>query len=270
MENKDLEAFVERRIVELKRECHSMVEKQNLQTKLEITEYRFRTFLWLGAAALTIFGAVIPLWFSYRASDRLDTALIQMKQDLKTYSQEFRTESSKATESVDKTTQAIRFDVRADREFQARQMNIMTGRVDDSIEKMRNQVQAAIGAQLKKPLLECLTDGVSIEGKRIDVIENRLDLAFKNTGDAPAHNMSVSLYLPADFCRNIANAEVSDEPAYPCLFHEYGNPFISPQQISNQSYDVGSAKPGHYPALLRIFYDQEPRKYSFFVNIKGH
>lgn len=56
-----------------------LIEKKALETKLEVSETRLRFILVFGAAFLTFFGAVLPMWLTNRSADKVDRAIDRME-----------------------------------------------------------------------------------------------------------------------------------------------------------------------------------------------
>lgn len=266
------------------KEIELLIEKKVAEAKLEVTEKRFHYLIWIAGAMLAIFGVVLPFWTTNRASDRVDNALSQMKQDMKSSSQDLRTDSRSSSEQLDKAIQAIRMDVRAEMDSQSRNFEIVSGKVDKEIQRMQIQFKELAGTQLRKPMLECLSGGLSLEGKVLKVSPSHENIVInvKNTGDAPAKTIrlrlytdliSESRYLGGDSTKWFVLPS-SDEPSYKYAFETHVSS-IDPKDVLAVDFSLilseyHNIKPGNYPALIKMFYEQpEPRKYLFTINISG-
>jgi type II secretory pathway component PulM len=262
-------------------ETELLIDKKVAEAKLEVAEKRLQFVMWVGGVVLAVFGVFIPFWMSNKASDKVDTALNQMRQELSATSQGLRADSRASTESLDKGVSVVRADIRAELDGQARQLGSTAARVDNSIQDMQRQFKELAGAQLRKPALEFLLDGTSLEGKLLKFSPNhkRVTMTIKNTGDATARNLKIHLYSSfAKDCQmsSWTTLTVSDEPAYKCgyVYYEVVHDAINPKESRTFDIDLelelanGNVQFGTYPALLKATYEQsEPRKYSFTMNI---
>jgi len=119
---------------------------------------------------------------------------------------------------------------------------------------------------MRKPLLECLLKGLSLDGEVLTFSpeQKSLTIQLKNVGDAPARNIRVRLYsnLPEDY--RLYGDETpwyplpsSDEPGYKYAFQSIIHHPIDPKEsgtidllISNEN-----AKSGSYQSVLKVFYE---------------
>ena len=60
-----------------------LIDKKIAEAKLAVAEKRLNLVLYLAAAALTIFGVLIPLLLTLRSEAKVDTAVRKMEQDFK-------------------------------------------------------------------------------------------------------------------------------------------------------------------------------------------
>lgn len=258
------------------KEIELLIEKKVAEAKFEVSETRLKFVLWIAGAMLVFFGAFVPIWQTNKASDKVDTALNQMKQDIKSSSQDIRTDSRTSSETLDKAMLAIRADVRADIDRQSRQFDQATAKVDSSVQDMQKQFKELAGNQLRKPVLELLMGGSSIESAvlKFSPSHQNLTMNIKNTGDFPARNIRIRLYSNFSNDCQISGewnqSTSSDEPAYKCVYESFQHQPLDPKESRPIDIDMANinVKPGNYPSLLKMFYEQpEPRKYTFVISI---
>jgi hypothetical protein len=220
----------------------------------------------------------VPIWQTNKASDKVDNALNQMKQDIKSSSQDLRSDSRASSESLEKAMQTIRADVRNDIDGQSRVVAGNAAKVDSSIQDMQKRFRELEGAHLRKPVLECLVGGQSLEGGILKLSPARSQVTFqvKNIGDAPARNIRIRLYSAYDGNCNellmLSPLLASDEPSYKCAYEDYVFHTLTIDPKETRTFEIETQpenpKIGTYPSLLKVFYEQpEPRKYSFTINI---
>jgi hypothetical protein len=266
------------------KEIELLIEKKVAEAKLEVTEKRFHYLIWIAGAMLAIFGAILPFWMTNRSSDKVDSALSQMKQDMKYSSQDLRTDTRTSSEQLDKAIQSIRSDLRAEIDGQSRNFGSVSEKVDKEIQRMQTQFKELAGTQLRKPALECLSGGSSLEGKTLNIspAHENIVIDIKNTGDAPAKTIRIRLYtniisegryLTGNNTRWFVLPS-SDEPNYKYAFETQSFP-LDPKDLLTVDFNLvlseyHNIKPDNYPALVKLFYEQpEPRKYFFSINISG-
>jgi hypothetical protein len=260
-----------------KNDIELLVDKKVAEAKLDVTEKRLKFVIGIAGAMLAFFGVLVPLWQTNKASDKVDSALTQMKQDIKSSSQDLRTDSRASSESIEKAMQTIKADVRTDIDRQSQLLSGNTSKVDNAIQDMQKRFKELEGAHLRKPVLECLLAGQSLEGSilKFSPSHNEASFQVKNSGDAPARNIRMRLYIAYDgSCEGILTQmplPFSDEPNYKCAYEDYvfHDRTIDPKETRTFEIDTQpqNIKPGTYPSLLKVFYEQpEPRKYSFSIN----
>lgn len=263
-------------------EINELINKRITEAKLEVTEKRLNFLMWLAGAALAIFGVAFPLWQSNRSADKVDTALIQMRQENEKTSEVIRSESRTSSESLARAMPEIRSDLRADLDAQSQRQNIIANKVDIAIQDMRREFKELAGTQLRKPNLECFSDGLSLDGKIIQVLptQENVRLTIKNHGDAPAKAVRIRFYTNIVTSGHLRGDytqwnEVSsfDEPGYKYAFESQARSLdpkeILPIDLFLILSEYSGVKTGDYPALIKIFYEQpEPRRYAFTIKIK--
>lgn len=257
-----------------------LIDKKVAEAKLAVTEIRLKFVIGIAGAMLAFFGVFVPIWQTNKASDKVDNALTQMKQDIKSSSQDLRSDSRSSSEALEKAMQAIRTDVRTDIDGQSRLVSGNASKVDNAIQDMQKRFKELEGAQLRKPVLECLVGGQSLEGGILKLSPTRNEVTFqvKNTGDAPARNIRIRLYSAFDGNCNelltLSPLPASDEPSYKCAYEDYVFHTLTIDPKETRTFEIGTQaenpKIGIYPSLLKVFYEQpEPRKYSFTINISN-
>ena len=267
-----------------KNQIEELIDKKLAEAKLEVAEKRLHYFIWLAGAALAIFGVVFPLWQSNRSADKVDSALLQMRQENAKTSEGIRADSRASAESLERTIPAIRADLRAEMDAQSRRLDLSANKVDNSIQDMHKQFKELAGTQLRKPSLECLTGGSSLEGKilKISPAHENIVINVKNSGDAPAKSIRIRLYTNLiSESRYLGGDSTqwsvlpsSDDPSYKYAFETQVSS-IDPKDLLTVDFililsEYPNMKTGNYPALVKLFYEQpEPRKYSFTINISG-
>lgn len=263
-----------------KQHLEDIIDKKVAEAKLEVSEKRLHFHMWMAGAALALFGVVVPIWLSNRASDKVDNALIQMRQENVRTSEVIRADSRTSGESLEKAIPAIRSDLRAELDGQSRQLGSTANRVDNAIKDMNKQFKELAGTQLRKPLLDCLLKGSNLEGEVLNFSPDHklITLQIKNVGDAPARNIRFRLYSNIADNNAIQGEEtqwdqlsISDEPGYKYAFQSYAPQAIDPKD--SRTIDIvvlnDNAKSGSYPCLLKVYYEQpEPRKYNFTINVR--
>jgi len=254
-------------------EVEKLIKEQISEAKLEVSEKRLQTVTWVAGGFLALFGVIVPLWFTSRSSEQVDAAIAEMKRD-------FKESSNLSSENINKSNEAIRTDFKLFSEKEANETKASTDKVDKAISDMQNQFKELAGVQLRKPILECLLAGRSLEGSVIQFPPTMsIQLELRNSGDAPARNIRIRVYLFYDQQLELNSDEIqwqqlnfSDEPTYNKVYETY-QPFVSLDSKESRPLVVtlnGQSLQGkNFPALLKIYYEQpEPKKYTFTINIQ--
>lgn len=258
-----------------KDEIENVVDKKLAEAKLDVAEKRLQFVIWTAGVILAVFGVVLPLWQTNRASDKIDNALQQMRQEINQTSQGLRADSRASAESLDKAMLANRSDIKSERESQSRQLGNTIIRVDNAIQDMQKQFKELAGTQLKKPVLELFVGGSSLEGAvlKLSPTHQTVTINIKNVGKASARSIRVRLYSNStDDCYYFGSwrlLPMSDEPTYKCSFESYEIDPIDPKESRPFNIPMtNNIKPGNYPFLLKVFYEQtEPHRYSFTIKV---
>lgn len=262
-----------------KNHIEDLIDKKIAEAKLEVSEKRLHFYMGVVGVALALFGVALPLWVTSRSSDKVDSALIQMRQEIAKTSEVIRADSRTSADSLERAVPAIRADLRAELEGHSRQLSGTTAKADIAIHDMKQQFKELAGTQLRKPLLDCLLKGTNLEGEVLNFSpeHNKINIQVKNVGDAPAKNIKIILYSSCDMIHgddtHWSQLPLSDEPSYKYAFQPHTPQPIDPKESRTIDLVVlmENAKSGSYPSLLKVYYEQpEPRKYSFTINIKGN
>jgi len=193
MDKDHIEDPIDKKVAEAKLDkdyIELLIDKKVAEAKLEISENRFQLFTKMAAVALTLFGIILPIFHSYRVSDKLEIALNSMKQDISKTSDVMRSDSRLSSESLERAIPVIRADMRAELDGQARQLGSAATKVDSAIQDMNKQFKDLAGTQLRKPLLDCVLKGANLEGEILSFSaeHDKVTIQIKNIGDAPAKN----------------------------------------------------------------------------------
>jgi hypothetical protein len=158
--------------------------------------------------------------------------------------------------------------------------NRSADKVDAAVADMQKQFKELAGVQLRKPSLECLLDGKSLEGSTLNFSESHRThtIELRNSGDAPAGNIRIRLYT--NFVEGVEiwddqtqwqSLPYCDEPTYSRAFEVYQPGLsIDPQEARpiRITLPIEQIQKTNFPALLKIFYEQpQPRRYVFAINI---
>jgi hypothetical protein len=262
-------------------QIEELIDKKLAEAKLEVVEKRLHFLMWLAGAALAVFGVAFPLWQSTRSADKVDSALLQMRQENAKTSEGIRADSRASAESLERAIPTIRADLRAEMDAQSRHLDVASNKVDNAIQDMHKQFKELAGTQLRKPNLECLSSGSGLDGKTIKIspAHENVRINVKNSGDAPARsvrmrlytNLNTNKYLRGDYTQWF-DLSKSDEPNYSYAFETQLRPIDPKDSLPIDFFIVLSEfpniKPGSYPVLLKVFYEQpEPRRYFFTLKI---
>jgi hypothetical protein len=261
-------------------ETESLIEQKISQAKLDLAEKRLQTVTWLAGGLLALFGVIIPLWFASHSSEKVDSAITEMKRDFVGLSNSLFDQSKSQTERIDKSIDALRLELKGNADNQTRESKSATDRVDRAIGDMQTQFKELAGVQLRHPLLVCLVGGRSLEAAVLSLQGQIADirLELRNEGDAPARNVRIRLYVATEQNVQLGGEVVnwqqltfSDEPTYGIVFETY-LPYasIDPKESRPLGFSlmVESMRGKSFPALLKIYYEQpEPKKYAFTISI---
>jgi len=260
-------------------EIELLIEKKLAEAKLEVAEKRLHYVIWTAGVVLAIFGVFIPIWMSNKSSDKVDVSLNQMRTEMSSVAQNLRADSRASTESLDKAVLSVKSEVRTEMDGQTRQLGSTAAKVDNSIQDMQKQFKELAGLQLRKPKIECLVKGSSIEGQKLKFSEQNksISIDLKNTGDAPARHLRVYLYTTyGNDCNSLFigrgnDCEISDDPNYKFVYYiDFGSQSsIHPKDTNNINISTeGPFTPGSYQSFLKVFFEEpEPAKHSFLIHI---
>jgi len=256
------------------------IAKAVTEAKLEVAEKRLHHALWFGGVFFAILGVFVPVLMAIMATNKVDNTLDKFRQEISQTNKSLSENTHASEEKLDRSLLTFREDVRAQGESQERQLGGTISRVDNASKDMRQQFKELAGTQLRKPLLECLLKGSSLEGEILNFTpeHRQKTIQIKNVGDAPARNIRIRLYtnMPEDCLSRGEETQwellsLSDEPRYKYAFQTYGALPIDPKDSRTIDLFIlnETAKAGNYQSLLKVFYEQpEPRKYSFTIDIR--
>jgi len=269
MEKPEIEDLIVKEIAEAKLE---FAEKLS-SAKIEVAEKRLHFVLWFGSALVAIFGVLLPYFLTQRSSDRVDSAIQEMKNELSNYIQIAQNQTNVTAQRVDGQIGKIenKFDALAEKQQE---------QIDQSLLTINNKIDELSGLYLRKPKLECFIDGLSIKAVSILLSEKEpyQFIELRNTGDAAAINVRFKLYCDYPIATSYHSTygrwnpmEVNDELTYKTGYaNEEIYALIDPKDSINFEIAVEGRNliPGEYQALLKIYYGQsEPERYTFKVII---
>ena len=246
-----------------------LIDERIAKAKLDIAEKRLQFTIRIAGAALALFGVLIPVFLSNRATDRVDTAIAQMQN-----------QSTEAQRILRNDIQSAQVDFRAHLETQSHEALSTNAKVDQAIQKMQHDFKELAGTQLRKPTLECLLNRTNLEGNTLSLYPNQQSetIEIRNTGDGTARNIRIRVYTNSKegISPNLGDFEwrqlnVADEPGYKFVYETYQPfQFIDPKE--SRSIDLGFMfgelqPPITFGCLMKVFYEQpEPRRYVFTVS----
>lgn len=264
-----------------KQEIEQLIKERVSEAKLEVSEQRLQTITWVAGGFLALFGVIVPLWFTSRSSDQVDSAIGEMKRDFSELSQASRNDSKTSSENLNKSVESLRAEFKSYIDDQSRQAQATNEKVDRAVRDMQSQFKELAGIQLRRPVLECLLAGRTLEASVVNLSPNDASvsqLELRNSGDAPARNIRIRIYVAIDEEFELSSDNIqwqqlgfSDEPTYKRVYETY-QPFVLLDGKESRPIGIGlSGGPfpqKSVPALLKIYYEQpEPKKYSFTINI---
>ncbi len=263
-----------------KNEIEQLVARMIADAKLEVVQKRLELILWIGGALLALFGVVVPVWQTTKSTDRLELATRDMKIDLAQMSQALRADSKISSEKLEKGGNDLRAEFKELASEQRSEIGTAMRKIDEAGSNLRSQFEQLAGAQMRKPLLECLFNGRGLEGTALSLSPSRgsLQLELKNIGDGPARNIRVRLYANLEKQFDVTGDQtqwqalsISDEAGYSRAFETY-QPFSSIDPKESRPLDISLPVEAMgiqtFPLLMKIFYEQpEPRRYVFTISV---
>jgi len=256
-------------------EMETLIDKKIADAKLEIADKRMNLVLAIGGGILAVFGVFVPIMLTIQSSNRVDTAVQQMRDDINNLGRNQQMQTSASTEKAEKATQEVRDQFRELSQNQARESGSAAARVEKAIQEMRSQFKELAGTQLRKPVLDCTVEGKALDGNLLTFSTKKNEYTFevRNSGDAPARNIRLRLYLKIDkpfplFMGEWSELSYSDEPSYTRVFEISRLATIDPKDAGTVTIQflTEEKRQIHSPALLKVFYEQpEPKKYTFSV-----
>lgn len=256
------------------KEIEYLIDKKIAESKLEVSEKRNQFLLWFFGVLLTVFGVLIPFWWSNRSSDKVDEAISGMKREVKEIQAQYEQKSIDNERTFKETVKEINSQ-------QNSSLATISNNADKTIKETKEQVQELIGKQLAKPEIALLYSGKEVNDKTIDItgLENWANkFEIINKGKAAAKNLKLIIYLKQDSkLKNIpwAKREVCEEKGFE-------NSYLYSKKIEmifpNDSYPLETnfsfgdiTPPVKEEVLLRIFFDEVaiPLRIGFLLEIKN-
>jgi len=275
MEKPEIEDLITKKITEVSPEFGQKLA----EVKLEVTEKRLHFVLWFGGALVAVFGVLLPLLWTQRSADRVDSAIQEMRNNLNAYMKMTQEQDNMTAQRVDRQIEKIeeKFDAMAEKQQK---------QIDQSIVAMNQKFDELSGLQLRKPVLECFVNGGKLHGAAVTlsmrdingVIYGTFDVY--NSGDAPAKNVQIRLYADLDISSAMLEGhysdwvqmEIKDETNY-ARAYRYESIIESIEPKDKEHLFIAAypndLKSPSYKALLKIFYGQpDPKMCLFRVEIK--
>lgn len=213
-----------------------LIDRKVVEAKLVVAEKRLQFLLWFGGAIIAVFGIFVPFW----------------------------------------------------------QIRDSTEKVDKAIQGMEKRVSELVGRQLRKPDVECLVDARSLENSKLEFtfhtregyIEPDFKLWLKNIGDASTDQMKLTIYIDTEHNINefflsltspnnydvAFNPISSDEGSYSKAFQAELNYVLQPEEPRRLylilSIEEVKEKEWLAPALMKIYYGEEPKIIPFQIALK--
>ncbi len=176
------------------KEVEKLIEREVLKAKVITQDKTIRFLLWFFGVLLTVFGVVIPLWWSNRLSDKVDEAISETKREMKEVQIQYEQKNIYNERNFKETA----------REISSQQNSTLlaiSNNADKILKETKEQVQSLIGQQFAKPEITLLYDGEELNGKTIDITGKEgwsSKFEIYNKGKATAKNFKMFLYLKKD------------------------------------------------------------------------
>lgn len=259
------------------KEVEKLVEREVLKAKVITQDKTIRFLLWFFGVLLTVFGVVIPLWWSNRSSDKVDEAISETKREMREVQTQYDQKNIYNERNFRETV----------REIISQQNSALTtisNNADKTLKETKEQVQTLIGRQLEKPEITVCFNGVEINGKTVDITglnEWSTKFEFLNKGKAAAKNLKIVFYLKeGSKLQNISGglwhervvSEVNEfskaytysgkiDVIYPKDYYPIESNFYFGEQVKSVREEI----------MMKIFYDEAatPTIINFFIEIKS-
>jgi len=252
------------------RNIELLIDKKISDARLVASEKRLNFTLAIGAALLTVFGAVLPMLLAFQSSNKVDSAIQRMEDRLTQL-------TDKLSIKVDASGQKMedKFVLLADKS---------SNRIDSSTQRMEEKFKELAGKQLRKPKLDFFVEGKRLAGSSFifDPQNLRKIIEIKNLGDGTADQLRMRLYLnyeDEDLVRDLNNgswvkSEPNDKPEFVAMFIYRNESIVIPAQGSiSMSWYMQNPhlrkKNIKVRALLKIFYGEPvPGEVPFSFEIR--
>lgn len=259
------------------KEVEKLVEREVLKVKVITQEKTIRFLLWFFGVLLTVFGVLIPLWWSNRSSDKVDEAISETKKEMKEVQAQYEQKNIDNEKNFKETV----------REINSQQNSALTtisNNAEKTLKETKEQAQSLIGQQLAKPIIKCLYKGEDINGKIITLSSPNwwsLNLELLNNGDAPTRNVKVVMYFKKEskikaFSNGLHWMElgVGEEKEFTQSYGYQSNDLniIDAKYSTPITLDLQFDEEIKYAkdeVLLKVFFGQpEPARFAFFLEVK--
>lgn len=251
------------------KEIERLIDKKVAEAKLDVSEKIFRLVLYFGSAALALFGIAFPIWSVDKLTTKLENAIDKFDKTSQQTTQQFNQQSKES--SIEQKLQYKELT-----EAQTKASDASSTKIDNAITEMRKEFKELAGAQLRKPNLECLFDGRTLQGATLRVSPKMRDfgIEIKNVGDAPTRNVQLKIYLKTDITDD---NQFFGFPRSNCDEQSYNIAYeinVRPSSI-NGGYSttvpihIALDKVSNIPALLKVYQEEgDPKKYTFSIEYK--
>ena len=219
----------------LKEEIEKLIDDKVLKAKLEIAEKRLNHLKWFFGFLFVIFGAVLPIWQTTISTQKVDKAILEMKQDF----------DKLAGKQIGKPILECYYDGSPLENNVIKYETNVKNNYRNQWTPIEFRNNGSSTAKIKRMLLYLNFENVN------DLTENHLselrDLTHIDIKDEPKYNFVVESYVQDDF-------ELHPKEAYPIDFQF---PYFR------------NLEPLKSDALLKIYYGQpEPLRVNFYLEEK--
>lgn len=246
------------------KQLEQIVDKKILEAKLENSEKRFQTISMLAGAALTLFGIFVPILITLNSSNKVDESIHNMNNE---FDKLYNNLDSKLKEAS---------------ELQREESEQNSNKINASINNFEKRFNSLASDNLKRPLIECLYQGRSIEGINLPLDNKTRTATFeiKNLGQKSARSIGIKLYTIQDYDLQFYNEpyiwlknEMSDEPGFKISYDlEQRLTTLDPKESRFFNFYIDNLDKIKEinTMMIKIFYDQpEPKIFSFKLVINN-
>lgn len=254
------------------KEIEKLVEREVLKTKVITQDKTIHFLLWFFGVLLTVFGVLIPFWWSNRSEDKVDEAILEMKKDVKEIQTQYEQKNIYNEKNFKESV----------KEIDSKQNSALTtisNNAEKTLTETKEQVQELLGKQLARPEIIVLYNGKDVNGRTLDItgLENWANkFEIINKGKAVAKNLKLIFYFKQDSkIKNISwtKREFSEEKEF-SLSYLYSKKIES--IYPNDSFPMETnlsfgeiVPPVKEEVLIRVFSDEVvvPLRINFNIEI---